>query len=437
VRSDAVRVVAALALRSFQATLSPLIRGMPRFAYLFERFPSFSQTFCYREVAELDRQGLTPPVFSIRKPKNEPPQDWDERVIERVHYLPEEEGLLSDVRRTSKKGNLKAEIVAVLDEWGRRTDFLRLYQAIYIGLRLRDLGIDHVHAHFAGLAARTAFWIDKFFGINFSFTAHANDIFAPRNFEIGLDKLVDAARAVITETDYAAKFLKERFPNRADRIHRIYNGLNLAEFRRADFSAASPSIVAIGRLIEKKGFADLIHACRLLKDRGKLFRCEIIGEGPLEKELRRLIDQLDLQNCVKLPGPKPQHKIAEHLAAGTVFVLPSVIDPDGGMDNLPTVIMEAMVTGLPVISTAIGGIPEMVVENETGILVPPGDAGALAHAIEKVIVDLSFVRQLGANGHRRACDLFSIEKNAQSLIRIFEELADSKIDNVKADRERS
>jgi len=201
---------------------------MTRFAYLFERFPSFSQTFCYREVAELDRQGLMPPVFSIRKPKNEPPQDWDERVIERVHYLPEEERLLSDVRRTSKKGNLTAEIVAALDEWGRRTDFLRLYQAIYIGLRLRDLGIDHVHAHFAGLAARTAFWIDKFFGINFSFTAHANDIFAPRNFEIGLDKLVDAARAVITETDYAAKFLRERFPKRADRIHRIYNGLNLA-----------------------------------------------------------------------------------------------------------------------------------------------------------------------------------------------------------------
>lgn len=410
---------------------------MPRFAYLFERFPSFSQTFCYREVAELDRQGLTPPVFSIRKPKNEPPQDWDELVIKRVHYLPEEQELVSNVRRASKKGNLKSEIVAALDEWGRRPDFLRLYQAIYIGSRLRDLGIDHVHAHFAGLAARTAFWIDKFFGVNFSFTAHANDIFAPRNFEIGLDKLVDAARAIITETDYAAKFLKERFPDRAHRIRRIYNGLDLAEFKRADFTAASPTIVAIGRLIEKKGFADLIDACRLLKERGKSFRCEIIGEGPLEKDLRQLVDQLDLQKRVQLLGPKPQHEIAEHLAAGTVFVLPSTIDPDGGMDNLPTVIMEAMATGLPVISTAIGGIPEMVVENETGILVPAGDAAALSRAIEKVIVDLSFARQLGENGQKRAGELFSIEKNARSLVRIFEELADSKIDNLKADRERS
>jgi glycosyltransferase involved in cell wall biosynthesis len=409
---------------------------MPRFAYLFERFPSFSQTFCYREVAELDRQGLTPPVFSIRTPKNEPPQDWDERVIKRVHYLPEEQELLSNVRRASKKGNLKSEIVTALDEWGRRPDFLRLYQAIYIGLRLRDLGIDHVHAHFAGLAARTAFWMDKFFGVKFSFTAHANDIFAPRDFEIGLDKLVDSARAIVTETDYAAEFLKERFPHRANRIRRLYNGLNLAEFRRADFSTAPPSIVAIGRLIEKKGFMDLIRACRLVGDRGKLFRCEIIGEGPLEKDLRQLVDQLDLQDCIQLLGPKPQHEIAKHLAAGTVFVLPSTIDPGGGMDNLPTVIMEAMATGLPVISTAIGGIPEMIVENETGILVPAGDAAALARAIEKVIVDLSFARRLGEQGRRRAGELFSIETNVRLLIRIFEELADSEID-VKADRERN
>jgi colanic acid/amylovoran biosynthesis glycosyltransferase len=410
---------------------------MTQFAYLFERFPSFSQTFCYREVAELDRQGLTPPIFSIRKPKDEPPQDWDERIINRVHYLPGEKELLDDVHRASKKGNLTGEIVASLDEWGRRTDFLRLYQAIYIGLRLRNLGIRHVHAHFAGLAARTASWIGKFFGINFSFTAHANDIFAPRNFEIGLDKLVDAACAIVTETDYSAKFLKERFPDCTNRIHRIYNGLNLTEFKRADFSAAPPLIVAIGRLIDKKGFGDLIHACRLLKDRGKLFRCEIIGEGPLEKELLRQIDQFDLQNCVQLLGAKPQREIAEHLAAGTVFVLPSIIGADGGMDNLPTVIMEAMATGLPVISTAIGGIPEMVVEHETGILVPPNDAGALGRAIEKVIVDLSLARRLGEKGQKRAGELFSIEKNALSLIRIFEELANSKIDNLKADRERS
>ena len=163
---------------------------MARFAYLFERFPSFGQTFCYREVAELDRQDIAPPIFSIRNPKDEPPQDWDTRIVERVHYLPDEKELLEEVRRAAKKRKLGADIVDALDEWGRRTDFLRLYQAVYVGLRLRQMGIDHVHAHFAGMAARTAFWINKFFSITFSFTAHANDIFSPRQFEIGLDKLV-------------------------------------------------------------------------------------------------------------------------------------------------------------------------------------------------------------------------------------------------------
>jgi colanic acid/amylovoran biosynthesis glycosyltransferase len=388
---------------------------MALFAYLFERFPSFGQTFCYREVAELYRQGNTPPIFSIRNPRDEPPQDWDTHIVERVHYLPGEKELLDDIERASKNGRLTSEIIAALDEWGRRTDFLRLYQAVYVGLRLQDLGIDHVHAHFAGMAARTAFWIAKFFPITFSFTAHANDIFAPRKFEIGLDKLVELARVIITETDYSEKFLRELFPKRADRIHRVYNGLNLAEFWPANFSSDPPLIVAIGRLILKKGFANLIRACLLLVEHGRLFRCEIFGEGPLENQLRGQIEESGLKELVKLPGAKPQHELRERLAAANAFVLPSVPEAEGGMDNLPTVIMEAMATGLPVVSTRIGGIPEMVIDNETGFLVRPDDPVALADAIEKVINDQSLGQKLGQAGHGRAQTLYSIEKNMRDL----------------------
>ena len=388
---------------------------MNNFAYLFERFPSFGQTFCYREVAELARQGVAPPTFSIRNPKDDPPQDWDARIVKRVHYLPEEKELLDDVRKASKKRKLTPEIVTALDEWGRRTDFLRLYQAVYVGLRLQEMGIGHVHAHFMGMAARTAFWIHRSFPVTFSFTAHANDIFAPRNFEIGLDKLVDAARVVVTVSDYAKKFLQERFPERGDRIRRIYNGLNLAEFGCADFSSSPPLILAVGRLIAKKGFADLIRACGLIAERGKSFRCEIIGEGPLENELRGQIERLNLQNRVALSAARPQDEVRQRLAAANVFVLPSVIDPEGGMDNLPTVIMEAMATGLPVVSTKIGGIPEMVIENETGFLLEPGDAAAFANAIEKVIDDRVLARRLGHAGYQRAQELFSIEQNVREL----------------------
>jgi glycosyltransferase involved in cell wall biosynthesis len=111
----------------------------------------------------------------------------------------------------------------------------------------------------------------------------------------------------------------------------------------------------------------------------------------------------------------PQTQLRERLAAANVFVLPSIIDPDGGMDNLPTVIMEAMATGLPVVSTNIGGIPEMVIENETGYLVQPGDAAAMAAAIENVINDSSSAARLGHSGHERARALFSIEKNVREL----------------------
>jgi colanic acid/amylovoran biosynthesis glycosyltransferase len=393
---------------------------MAPFAYLFERFPSFGQTFCYREVAELYRQGVAAPIFSIRNPKGEPAQDSDTRIVERVHYLPEEKELLDDVHRASKKGQLSAEIIAALDEWGRRTDFLRLYQAVYVGLRVQEMKISHIHAHFAGMAARTAFWIAKFFPITFSFTAHANDIFAPRNFEIGLDKLVAAARLVVTETDYAEKFLRERFPERADRIHRVYNGLNLAEFGRATFSSDPPSIVAIGRLIVKKGFANLIRACALLVERGRSFQCEIFGEGPLENQLRAQIEELGLQERIQLAGPKPQHELRARLAGASVFVMPSVPEDDGGMDNLPTVIMEAMATGLPVVSTRIGGIPEMVIDNQTGFLVQPEDAVALAGAIEKLTNDRSLGQKLGQAGYARAQALFSIEKNVRELCSLLE-----------------
>jgi colanic acid/amylovoran biosynthesis glycosyltransferase len=388
---------------------------MAPFAYLFERFPSFGQTFCYREVAEVYRQGVAPPIFSIRNPKGEPAQDWDARIVKRVHYLPEEKELLEEVQRASKRRRLTPVIIAALDEWGRRTDFLRLYQAVYVGLRLQDMGIHHVHAHFAGMAARTAFWVAKFFPVTFSFTAHANDIFAPRNFEIGLDKLVSAARVIITETDYSEKFLRERFPERADRIRRIYNGLNLGEFGRANFSSDPPLIVAIGRLIAKKGFANLIRACALLVEHGRSFRCEIFGEGPLENQLRGQIEESGLKELVQLPGAKPQHEIRKCLARARVFVMPSVPEAEGGMDNLPTVIMEAMATALPVVSTRIGGIPEMVVESETGFLVEPDDVVALAGAIEEVINDRSLGQKLGQAGYERAEKFFSIEKNVREL----------------------
>ena len=269
---------------------------MREVAYLLERFPSFGQTFCYREVAELERQGAKVHVYSIRRPVNEPKQDWDEQLIRRVHYLPEEDALVREVDRAVREGKVSSATREALERWGRQSDFLRLYQAIYVGLRLQQAGVGRLHAHFAGMAARTAFWINRFFGIPCSFTAHANDIFAPRDFEVSLAKLLANAEAIVTVSDYAAEFLRNRFPDAAWKVHRIYNGVDLSRFHPVDFGSGIPAIVSIGRVIEKKGFADLIAACRLLKPRGRDFACEIIGEGPLETALQSQIVREELES---------------------------------------------------------------------------------------------------------------------------------------------
>jgi colanic acid/amylovoran biosynthesis glycosyltransferase len=392
---------------------------MAEVAYLFERFPSFGQTFCYREVAELQRQGVQVHVFSIRRPVNEPEQDWDKGIVERVHYLPEEKPLVAEIDRVLKTAAVSDDVRAAVKEWGRQSDFLRLYQAVYVGVRMEQQGLRHVHAHFAGMAARTAYWISRFFDLPFSVTAHANDIFAPRGFVVSLAKLFESAAAIVTVSDFAVRQLQECFPESASKVHRVYNGVDVSQFPSAHSNEVVPVIVSIGRLIEKKGFGDLIEACGLLRAHGCAFQCRIIGEGPLEETLRAQISAAGLTELVQLTGPRTQAQIATELAGATAFALPCRREVDGGMDNLPTVIMEAMAAGLPVISTPLAGVPEMVEDGSSGELVPEHDPVALAAAIERLITDPARSRQLGARGREIAREKFSIEESARQLREIY------------------
>jgi glycosyltransferase involved in cell wall biosynthesis len=393
---------------------------MLRVAYVFERFPSFDQAFCYREVAELLRQGVEVSVFSIRQPGTEVAEQWDAAVLQRVTYLPGEAELVPAVDRAVRAGELSETAVRLLREWGRQSDFLRLYQAAWIGLRLAAPRPTRVHAHFAGMAARTAYWIRQFFGFDYSFTAHANDIFAPKEFVVSLPKLVEAAAAVVTVSDFSADDLRRRFPAAAAKIHRVYNGVNVEGFRAAALANAVPLVLSVGRLVEKKGFADLIRACALLRDRRVAFRCEVIGEGPLHDSLAAQIDGARLSGQVQLCGAKPQRDIVERLAAADVFVLPCTTELGGGMDNLPTVIMEAMAAGLPVVATPVAGVPEMVQPGVTGELVPDSNPAALADAIATLLADPTRARAMGARGLVLAQERFAIAANVRALVGVLQ-----------------
>jgi glycosyltransferase involved in cell wall biosynthesis len=219
--------------------------------------------------------------------------------------------------------------------------------------------------------------------------------------------------------------LRDRIPENSSKVHRVYNGVDLSRFHPTDFGTGIPAIISIGRLIGKKGFTDLISACALLTSRRRAFTCEIIGEGPLEETLRAQITGAGLEEQVRLSGPQTQAQVALRLAHATIFALPCTREADGGMDNLPTVIMEAMAAGLPVISTPLAGVPEMVEPDVNGELVPERDPAAICAALERLISDPARARRLGDRGRQIAREKFSIETSARQLQRLFESIAGS------------
>jgi colanic acid/amylovoran biosynthesis glycosyltransferase len=386
-----------------------------RLAYLFERFPAFTKTFCAREVAELYRQKLRVPVFSIRKPNDERPLNISLDGVD-IRYLPDSNSLRFKMltriaaRRFSHISNPKED----------PRDKHRFYEAIHLGPRLQKEGITAIHAHFAGLAARTAWWIKRLFGIPYSFTGHANDIFVERpDQRLPLKQLIKDAEFVATETDFSTDYLQSKFPESANKIHRVYNGLNLDPFRMANPAAGSLEIISIGRLIPKKGFEVLVNACNVLMSRGLQLHCRIVGSGPEHVPLRQLIDRLGLGKFIELTGPKAQPEIVDLLAQSNLFVFPAVEDGSGDRDNLPTVIIEAMASGLPVVATGLGGIGEIVTHQANGLIVPEGDVDALATAIGFLAEHAELRKSYGQNGLAVVKEKFRVETTVAGLIGLF------------------
>lgn len=342
------------------------------------------------------------PVWSIRVP-DDAPDDCPAALAQRVAYLPSRDELLADLRgvRAVLRGYPLSAIWAIW-RWRKKNDRLRLLEATWLGARLRAQGIDHVHTHFAGISARTAWWISKFYGISYSFTAHANDVFCGDDSitSVSIDALLQDARFVVTVSDFSCSWLREKHTDAPHKIFRVYNGLSFDDLTsaRAVADADLPTITSVGRLIEKKGFENLIDACAALKGAGLSFRCRIVGDGPLRSDLEARIKRLGCSSCVELCGALPQEAVRVLLAESSLFVLACVLEADGGMDNLPTVIMEAMAYGLPVVSTRLAAVPEMVEHGATGWLVPPGDSAALGEAIKTLLLDPVMAKSFGSAG---------------------------------------
>src|SRR5437773_1464929 len=410
-----------------------------RLGYLYSRYPVISQTLCDAEMLALERLGFALVIGSIYAALTSVRHDHISRLRSSVHYAPPQQ-ILKIWEKNAKTGQATSkwpsELVARHErKYGPGVKAgQRARNAFYFADFFAGSDVDHVHVHFANRAAHTALFLKEISGIPFSITAHGQDFMKDLGSDDLLREICAAAEFVAAETDYSLELLRQRCPDSAAKIYRVYNGIDLARFparhdettRLAGPSRTGlapyhvPRIISVGRLVAFKGFEHLIDACAELARRGFDFVCDIIGDGPLRDRLGAKIDMLNLSSRFNLLGSLSQRAVLEKIQAADIFALASVIDAQGASDVFPTVILEAMASALPVVSSRLAGIPELVMHGQTGILVAPGDTTALTQALEQLLRDAELRLRYGRAGRARIEQHFRIEHTVMPLLKLFE-----------------
>lgn len=377
----------------------------PVVGYVLKRFPRLSETFILRELLELERMGVELCVFSLYR-VNEPTRHADyARLRAPVVYLEDEVPRAADAEATSaERRESKTERAA--------RKLLPFVQAA---------GVTHLHAHFATGAAETARALGRELRIPFSVTAHAKDIFHESVSTEGLRALMADAAFMVTVSDYNVAHLQAVASTTVSTpIHRIYNGIDTTLHPLHDDRGRHPEhVLGVGRLVEKKGFETLVDAMAILRGTRPNARATIVGTGECADALRERIARHDLADAVTLAGAQPQAQVLDLMRQTTALAVPCVVGRDGNRDGLPTVIIEAMALGLPVVSTPVTGIPEIVRHGTTGLLVPEHAPLALAQALSAVMRDAELRATLRAQARALVVGAFDTRRNVQRLADLF------------------
>ncbi len=403
---------------------------MAHIAYILKMYPRFSETFIVNEILELERQGVDVRIYSLRKPDDGRFHPSLARVKANVIYAPhypemEPERVraahaLVAAARPAAYAELRAYAQGLEQPFGLK----RFLQAGVIAAHLLKQPVDALHAHFASSATRVAGFVTRLTGIPHSFTAHAKDIYHQEVDPASLRRKIGQARFVVTVSQFNHAYLRTIQGDGPGDLRCLYNGVDLRHFKPNPRATRDPGLIlSVGRLVEKKGFVSLIHACALLASRGLDFRCEIIGAGEQQALLARLIDELGLAGRVSLAGPRPQDAVLAAYQRASLFALPCIVARDGNRDGLPTVMLEAMATGLPVVTTTVTGNPEIVDHGISGLLVEPEETAALADALARLLQDQALRQQMGQAARRKVEQLFDVRRNVAQLRRWFDEPA--------------
>jgi glycosyltransferase involved in cell wall biosynthesis len=404
--------------------------------YLVRSWPRLSQTFIVNEILEQERLGTELELYSLTHSDERLIQPQVGAVAATVQFLDDRRPRLAALRdhalvarsaplawaRTLLFAASRPQLArgyATLSTLGCLAAAVRMAAAVH---RARRSGapVEHLHAHFAHDPALVALLTSRLTGVPYSITAHARDL-----YQIPVPSLRARAReavAVVTCCAANVDYLRSVLPGRLHpRLRLIHHGVALDRFVPAarPGAPAPVEILSVGRLVEKKGFPDLLLACRRLKSAGVPFRLRIYGDGPLRAELTELRDRLDLRDEVELAGERDGAEVLRAYQRADVFALTPCVTADGDRDGVPNVIVEAMACGLPIVTTDAGGVTEAVRHGVSGLVAPPRDVDALARHLTELGTDATRRRALGEAGRRTAEERFDVRSAARQLSLVF------------------
>ena len=377
-----------------------------------------------REIAALLAAGADVRILSLKAPSEKLVHPDAERLLPRVRY-PLSPGPAARRRAAALFAHPRAlsslalalgralvrrpiELAKSLEAVGRAVEQLDW---------VSELDPDVIHAHWASYPSTAALAVARLVGKPFGFTCHAHDIFVHDHL---LREKLESAAVPITISRYNVEWLAEQVTGQArERLTVIHCGVDLPSLPFREDGRDEDLIVAVGRLDPIKGFDILVDALAELRRQRRRFRCQVIGEGPLRRELQARIDRQGLSEQVALVGARSQTDVRAALSAATIFALPSLIAPSGDRDGIPVSLMEAMAAGAPVVSTRVSGIPELIEDEREGLLVAPQDPRALADALARLLDDAALRRRLAVAGRAKIEREFDAAREANKLLELF------------------
>jgi colanic acid/amylovoran biosynthesis glycosyltransferase len=398
-----------------------------RVAYVMSRFPKLSETFVLGEILAVEAQGVEVELFPLLRVREDIVHSEARPLASRAHFEPFLSSAIIRSQlyflRSKPRAYFGALVGLVRGTWGSLNYFvggLTIFpKVVHAARTMAAQGVEHVHCHFSNHPTAAGYVVHRLTGIPYSFTAHGFDLHVDRHM---LCEKVAEAAFVVPVSKYNRELIVAECGERArPKLVVIHCGVDTEFFAPRESSPPERpfSVLSVGTLHEVKGQRYLVEACRLLAEDGVDIACTFVGDGPDRAPLTRQIETAGLERRVALAGRRTRAELAEHLRAAHALVAPSVPTSEGKREGIPVVLMEAMACGIPVVGSGISGIPELVDDEVSGLLVPPRDPRALADALRKLIDDPPLRRRLGAAGREKVVREFDVHANAAELVRRF------------------